>query len=221
MHRGRAGRGGPAVRPGHGERAQAVHGADDGRAIGGAAACLLRRAPGQQGARRAGRYRKAADQEGRYHRRRHDGRRHRDEFFERRHPRHDGGDEGRGAGARAEDHPQELRGYGQEGAFEAGGRRDPHGPPHGRAGARQARRLRPDHRGGVRADGGEEGDLRQARQHRQAGRDPGLQHLLPRHRRDRRGDEAAGPRARAALLLAGQRHAPARDRARQGRLRSR
>jgi hypothetical protein len=44
-----------------------------------------------------------------------------------------------------------------------------------------ARRLRPHHRGRVREYGREKGDLRQARQHRQAGRDPGLQHLLSRH----------------------------------------
>ena len=50
---------------------------------------------------------------------------------------------------------------------------------------RRPRRLRPDHRGGVREYGREEGDFRQARQDRQAGRDPRLQHLLPQRRRDR------------------------------------
>ena len=55
----------------------------------------------------------------------------------------------------------------------------------------------------------------QARRDRQARRDPGLQHLLSRHRRNRRGDEAAGRRARHAFLLAGQRHAAAGGRARR------
>ena len=50
---------------------------------------------------------------------------------------------------------------------------------------------------------------------RQARRDPGLQHLLSRHRRDRRDDEASGGRDRHAFLLAGQRDAAARDRARR------
>ncbi len=50
---------------------------------------------------------------------------------------------------------------------------------------RCARRLRPDHRGGVREHGREEGGVRPARQDRQARRDPRLQHFLPQHQRDR------------------------------------
>ena len=49
----------------------------------------------------------------------------------------------------------------------------------------------------------------------QAGRDPGHQHLLPGHQRDRRVDRAAGRRDRPALLLAGQRDAAAGGRARR------
>ena len=52
-------------------------------------------------------------------------------------------------------------------------------------------RLRSRDRGGVRTDGGEEGDLHEARRHLQAGRDHGEQHLLSRYRRDRLGHEPA------------------------------
>ena len=51
--------------------------------------------------------------------------------------------------------------------------------------------------------------------HRQARRDPRLQHLLSRHRRDRRRHQAAGLGARHAFLLARQRDAAARGRARR------
>ena len=57
--------------------------------------------------------------------------------------------------------------------------------------------------------------LRTARLDRQARRDPRLEHFLPRHRRDRGDDQAAGGRARHAFLLAGQRDAAARNRARR------
>ena len=55
----------------------------------------------------------------------------------------------------------------------------------------RAGRLRPDHRSRVREHGDQEGAVRQARQDRQAGRDPGQQHQLPERRRDRLGHEAA------------------------------
>ena len=51
---------------------------------------------------------------------------------------------------------------------------------------RRPRRLRPHHRGDLREYGRQEGAVRQARRHRQARRDPRLQHLLSQHRRDRR-----------------------------------
>ena len=57
--------------------------------------------------------------------------------------------------------------------------------------------------------------VRAARFDRQARRDPGVEHLLPRHRRNRVGDQAAGGRARHAFLLAGERDATARNRARR------
>ena len=55
----------------------------------------------------------------------------------------------------------------------------------------------------------------QARRHRQAGRDPRHQHLVPRRQRDRERDQAAGVGDRPALLLAGERDAAAGDRARR------
>ena len=61
-------------------RAQIVHGADERRAIGGAAIFLLRRAQGRQDRRPARGHRAAPDPQGRRDRRRHDGRRHLDEF---------------------------------------------------------------------------------------------------------------------------------------------
>ncbi len=75
--------------------------------------------------------------------------------------------------------------------------------------------CRPRDRGRVREHGPEEVDLREARRRRKARRDPRLQHELPERRRDRRADEAPRGRARHALLLARQRHAAARDRARR------
>jgi 3-hydroxyacyl-CoA dehydrogenase len=50
----------------------------------------------------------------------------------------------------------------------------------------------PGDRGHLREHGRQEGGLRQARRHRQAGRDPRHQHLGPRHRRDRHRGEASG-----------------------------
>ena len=66
------------------------------------------------------------------------------------------------------------------------------------------RRLRPGDRGGVRADGYQDGVVRQAGWHRQAGRDPGVQHLVPGFEPDRGGDQAPRIRRRIAFLLAGQ-----------------
>ena len=128
----------------------------------------------------------ARDQAGRRDRRRHDGRRHLDELPQRRHPGDDRRDGAGGARPRHRRDAQELRGDRGQGADDAPTRSrrrwalltptlKPRGP----------RRLRPDHRGGVREYGREEGDFRQARQDRQAGRDPRLQHLLSQHRRDR------------------------------------
>ena len=53
------------------------------------------------------------------------------------------------------------------------------------------------HRGGVRADAGEEGGVRQARCGDEARRAAVLEHVGPRHRRDRQRDQAAGGRGRA------------------------
>jgi 3-hydroxyacyl-CoA dehydrogenase len=69
----------------------------------------------------------ARHRQGGRHRRRHHGRRHRDELPERRHPRHHAGDEAGSAGPRRRHHPQELRGPGQEGQAQAGQVRAAHG----------------------------------------------------------------------------------------------
>ena len=61
-----------------------------------------------------------------------------------------------------------------------------------------------------------EGVFKQARRGRQAGRHPGHQHLGPQRQPDRQLHQAAGRRDRHALLLAGQRHEAAGERARQG-----
>ena len=125
-------------------------------------------------------------------------------FLSRRHP---GDDRRDGAGRARPRHrrdAQELRGERRQGPDERRPGRGRDGPAEADARPRGSRRLRPDHRGGVREYGREEGDFRQARQDRQAGRDPRLQHLLSQHRRDRGVDLAAAGRGRPALLLAGQ-----------------
>ena len=82
-------------------------------------------------------------------------------------------------------------------------------------------RRRPRHRGRLRGDGPEEGDLRQARRDLQEGRDPRDEHVDARRRRDRRVDVAPRAGHRPALLQPGERHAAARDRARRRRRRRR
>ena len=113
------------------------------------------------------------------------------------------------------DHAPQLREHRQEGPPDDGRGRGADGPAFPDARLRCAGRRRPRDRGGVRGHGPQEEHLRTARRDRQARRDPRLEHLLPRHRRDRRDDQAAGRRDRHAFLLAGQCDAPARDRARR------
>ena len=215
-HQVRAGRRRAAVRRGHQARARAVRRAADLAGVGGAALLLLRRARGRQGARRAGRHAAARDQDRRHHRRRHDGRRHRHELRQCRHP----GDAPRGeagsARPRPQDHPHQLREHRQARRHEGRGRRQAHGADHADAQLRRPQGRRRRHRGGVRDDGSEGRRLQAARRGRQAGRDPGHQHLGPRRQPDRHLHQAAGRRDRHALLLAGQRHEAARERARQG-----
>ena len=111
---------------------------------------------------------------------------------------------------------QELRGERGQGQADAASRSSKAmGLLNADARFRRARRLRPHHRGGLREYGREEGGVRPARQDRQAGRDPRLQHLLPQHQRDRGEHLAARRRGRHALLLAGQRDEAARGRARR------
>ena len=73
-----------------------------GTAVGGPALRLLRRAPGEQDPRRAGRHGGHPGEQGRHHRRRHHGRRHRHELRQRRHP----GDHRRGQAGRARPRPE-------------------------------------------------------------------------------------------------------------------
>ena len=92
---------------------------------------------------------------------------------------------------------------------QARGRRDRrpgvgHHPP-GRAG-----RRRPGDRVGRRGPGREKGPVRRARQHLQARRHPGHQHLDPARGRDGHGHRPARPRLRHPLLQPGPRHGAGR-----------
>jgi 3-hydroxyacyl-CoA dehydrogenase len=73
---------------------------------------------------------------------------------------------------------QELPGNRRQGEDERRAGRQGDGPADADAGSAGAGGLRPHHRGRVREYGREEGDFRQARQDRQARRDPCLQHLV-------------------------------------------
>ena len=157
--------------------------------------------------RRSGRYADFADQEGRRHRRRHDGRRHLDEFPQRRHPGDDRRNRAGRARPRRRHHPPQLRQYRQERPTDASRRANPHGTAQPRLEPRRFIRLRSRDRGDLREHGHQERGVPQARQDRQARRDPRLQHLLSQHRRDRLGHEPAGSCHRHALLLAGERDA--------------
>ena len=154
------------------------------------------------------------DPQRRRDRRRHHGRRHRHEFPQRRHPRHDRRDLEGGARPRRLSHAPQLREHRQEGPPDHGGGRGADGQAHADARLRRPRPGRSRHRSGVREHGHEEERVRAARRHCEARRHPRLQHLLSRHRRNRGEDQAAGRCARHAFLLAGQRDAPARNRAR-------
>ena len=129
-------------------------------------------------------------------------------------PRDDRRDEAGRARSRSLRHSQELRAQRQERPSHDGRRREAHVAPQRHAQAGGSRGLRSRHRSGVREHGCEEGGVRQARPHREAGRDPRDEHLGARHQRNRDGGEAAGIRHRPALLLAGERDAAARSRAR-------
>ena len=106
LHRGG---GEPALRRGADDRAQAVRRGHDRPAVGGAALRLLRRAPGRQDPRRAGRHGDHPGEQGRHHRRRHHGRRHRHELRQRRHPGDHRRGEAGGAGPRPAGDPPQLR----------------------------------------------------------------------------------------------------------------
>ena len=152
----------------------------------GAAPYLLRRARCLQDRRHRQGHAADSHQEGRHPRRRHDGRRHRDELPVGRHPGHDRRARAGGARPRRRDHPQELRGDRQEGPDDRRAGREGDRAAHPHPLLRRPRRLRPRHRGGVRVDGDQEGRVRQARRHRQAGRDPRIQHVsYLERRRDR------------------------------------
>ena len=181
-----------------------------------AAIFLLRRAQGGEDRRAAREHRTAADKARRRDRRRDHGRRHLDEFpvsagipvtiIEMEQAALD-----RGTGVMRKNYEASAaKGRLTQEQVE---RCDGSSQPDARF--RGARRLRPDHRGRLREHGREEGGVRPARQDRQAGRDPRLQHLLSRHRRDRGEHFAPRRRGRHALLLAGQRDEAAGGRARR------
>ena len=156
--------------------------------------------------------------DGRHHRRRHDGRRHRDELRQRRHPGDHRRDPAGGARPRPRRGARQLRAQRPQRPLPDRGRRPAHGPDHRLAVARRPRRRRPRHRGRVRAHGHQEGRVHQARRDLQARRDPGDEHQRAEHRRDRLGHQPARGRDRPALLLAGQRDAAGRGRARRSHL---
>ena len=176
----------------------------------GAAPRLLRRARRRQG-RRARRRRAAAGRDDRRRRHRADGLGHR----------------GRGARCRLSRHRRRAdRGSRRQGARAHRGTARPRGE------IRPSRRGRPRRNGStgssVTADAGELADadlvieavfddlavktelFARLGRHRAARRDPRHQHQLSRPRRHRRGDLAAGARARPAFLFAGQHHAAGR-----------
>ena len=126
-------RGRPAVRRGDREGAGYVHGAASDDPIEGAAAYLLRRATDGQDRRYRGGRAHATDPQRRRARRRHDGRRHRDEFPLRRHSRHHRRDVEGGARPRRFDHASQLREQREKGPAEHG---------RGRGADEQAHRLR-------------------------------------------------------------------------------
>ena len=89
------------------------------RGVEGAAPRVLRRTCGVEGRRPHRQDAATQDRLGRGGRRRHDGRRHRDEFRERRHSRHHARSEAGSARSRHRRHPQAVRRRGREGQAEA------------------------------------------------------------------------------------------------------
>ena len=108
-------RGQSAVRRGHGEGARDFQRAGRHHPVQGAALRLFRRAAGGEGRRHPRRHGRPEDRQGRRDRRRHHGRRHLDEFPERRHSRDDRRDLEGGARPRRLDHAPQLREHRQEG----------------------------------------------------------------------------------------------------------
>ncbi len=146
-----------------GPRARAVRRLRRLDRVEGAAASVLRRARGREGSRRPEGHAGQGDQARGGRRRRHDGRRHRDDLRER---RHSGPAQGRrrcGAAARAGDDPQELRRDDVEGQDDRRAGRQDHGAHHADDDLRRLRPGRHRRRSGVREHGPEEGDVRGAR----------------------------------------------------------
>ena len=171
---------------GPGAGARALPRAHELARVAGPALLLLRRARGGQDPRRAAHHGDRRGAEGGGDRRRDDGRRHRHELRQRRHPGHGGRGQPRGARPGPRRRAEELRGDGGPGP--ALGRRAG-APARAHPGQRRLRRRgrrRPGHRGGVRGDAGEEGGLRPPGRPGEAGRRPRHQHLDAERRRDRR-----------------------------------
>ena len=113
-------RGRSAVRRGHGQGARDFQRAGRHKPVQGAALRLFRRAAGGEGRRHSRRHADPEDRQGRRDRRRHHGRRHFDEFPQRRHSRDDRRNLEGSARPRRLDHAPELREHRQEGPHDTG-----------------------------------------------------------------------------------------------------
>jgi hypothetical protein len=211
----RRSRGKPAVRRRHEGRTGWLPVPDERSGVTRAAPRLLRRTRLHEDSGRAGGHAAAADQDRCGDRRRHHGRRHRDEL---RQCRHSGASaRGQAGGARQGPvhHPPELREPSQEGQAHRRKAGAAHGADQADAQLCRAGAGRHRHRGCVRGHAGQAEGVRAARRGDEAGRDSREQHLDAGPEPDRLVHEAAGGCRRPALLLAGERDAPARSRARR------
>ena len=161
------------------------------------------------------RYRAAQGRTRRRHRRRYDGRRHRDEFPERRRAGDDPGDEAGGAGQGACDHPPELRRLAEKGQADARKAGADDGAARVDAVVRRHRAGRPGDRGGVRGHCSQAGGVRATRRVHEARRDHRDQYVDARRRSHRRLHPPSSGCRRPAFFQPGERDEAARSRARR------
>ena len=149
----------PAVRRRAEEGARRLSQAGGQRPVEGAALCVLQRARGGQDRRRSRGHKAAQCRARRHHRRRHHGRRHRDVVCQCRYSGDADRDRRGAAQARHGRDAEELRG--DRGARRHSRRcaRQAHGPDQRRGRPRERQGRRPDHRGGVRDHGDQEGSV--------------------------------------------------------------